>query len=574
MTNRWEGFGTGGRMRRWWAPVGVAPLLALTLACGGDRAGDQQNGARTGGTVVIAGPVDLAALNPFSAVESVTQEFLRHVLFLPLVRMQEDMTPAPGLAESWEVDGDTVVTFRLRDDVRWHDGAPVTAEDVAFTFAAVKDTATAYPDLIRFAAWDAVEVVDQRTVRFRVQPAPDLFTGWMFLPIAPAHVLGDVPREELARAAFNEQPIGNGPFRFVSRLANDRVVFEANTDFPEGLGGRPNVDRLLYRVVPEATARVAELVSGGADLVLNYPLDALAQLTGGMSAVETEARQVSFVGWNARRPPLDDARVRRAMTLGIDRREIVAARREGHGSVASSIIPPGFWAWDAELAPLPYDPEAARELLAEAGYADRDGDGLVEDASGSPLTIVLEYPGQDPNFRASSEMIRSDLEGIGVDLEARGMEGNTLIANITGPARDFDAVLLSFEVDLRPNLYDLFHAEASDGPFAFAGYSSPELDAVIDSLALNLEREDERELWTRAQAILARDQPWSFLYYFPNLAGASARLRGVEMDVRGQLATVTDWWIGTGAAAAGDAAAPAPTEAPEEEPAASGAAGG
>jgi peptide/nickel transport system substrate-binding protein len=154
------------------------------------------------------------------------------------------------------------------------------------------------------------------------------------------------------------------------------------------------------------------------------------------------------------------------------------------------------------------------------------------------------------------------------------MEGNTLVANITGSARDFDAVLLSFEVDLRPNLRDLFHSAASEGPFAFAGYADPELDAAIDSLALDLDRDRERALWTRAQAILARDQPWSFLYYFPNLAGAAARLRGVEMDVRGQLATVSDWWLaGAGAGDAADDDEEAATDAAAdavEEPAGAG----
>ena len=521
----------------------AASLLLLGACADAPEAADAGDEVAVGGTVVVAGPVDLGLLNPLAATQSTTQEFVRHALFLPLLRMRPDMTAAPGLAERWEVEGDSLVTFHLRDDVRWHDGTPTTAEDVAFTFRAIKDPATAFSDPVRFAAWDSVEVVDSVTVRFRVRPGPDRLFGWTLTAIAPAHLLADVPAAEMARASFNQAPTGNGPFRFVSRRANDRVVFEADTAFPEALGGRPNVDRLVYRVIPESTARVAELVAGGVDLALAYPLDDLAQLVGGRSAIESEARQVSFVGWNARRPPLGDPRVRTALSLAIDRREIVAARREGHGSVAVAAVPPDHWAFHDGLAPLPYEPGRARALLAEAGYLDRDGDGVLEDGAGDPLRIELKYPGQDPNFRASSEMIRSDLEAIGVDLRPVGLEGGTLVAHVTGAQRDFDAVLLSFEFDLRPNLRDLFHSGASAGPFAFAGYSDPELDAVIDSLALALDRDRERALWHRAQEILLRDQPWTFLYYFPNLAGVSQRLRGVEMDVRGQLATVKDWWL-------------------------------
>ncbi len=539
------------------------PFLLAACAEAPEGAGGR-DGVAVGGTVVVAGPTDLGLLNPLVATESITQEFVRHALFLPLLRMQPDMTTAPGLAEHWEVEGDSLVTFHLRGDVRWHDGTPTTAEDVAFTFRAIKDPATAFSDPVRFAAWDSVEVIDSVTLRFRVRPGPDRMFGWTLTAIAPAHLLADVPPAEMARAPFNQAPTGNGPFRFVSRRANDRVVFEADTAFPDALGGRPNVDRLVYRVIPESTARVAELVSGGVDLALGYPLDDLAQLVGGRSAIETEARQVSFISWNARRPPLDDPRVRTALSLAIDRREIVAARREGHGSVAVAAVPPGHWAFHDELEPLPYEPGRARALLAEAGYVDRDGDGVLESEGGEPLRLELKFPGQDPNFRASSEMIRSDLEPVGVDLRPVGLEGGTLIADITGAARDFDAVLLSFEFDLRPNLRDLFHSDAGAGPFAFAGYSDPGLDAVIDSLALHLERERERALWHRAQEILLRDQPWTFLYYFPNLAGVSQRLRGVEMDVRGQLATVEDWWLEgayAGAEAEDAAAGPAEEEA-------------
>lgn len=534
--------------------------LVLAVAAGLGGCGQEQSAdpgsprVAVGGTAVIAGPVDLGGLNPLVAVEATTQEFVRDALFLPLVRMGPDMAPVPALAESWELDGDTMVTFVLREDVRWHDGTPTTAQDVAFTFRAIKDPSTAFPDPVRFAAWDSVEVVNARTVRFHVRPHPDPLFGWTLTAIAPAHLLSEVAPGAMAQAPFNRSPVGNGPFRFASRRANDRVVFEANRGFAETLGGRPNLDRLIYRVIPESSARVAELVSGGVDLAFAYPIADLAQLVDGLRAVETDARQMSFVAWNARRPPLDDAGVREALSLAIDREEIVTVLRDGHGRAAVSPIPPSHWAFHPDLAPLPFDVARARELLAGAGLNDRDGDGVRERADGDPLRLELKFPGQDPNFRAAAEMIRSDLEAVGVDVRPVGLEGGTLIADVTGAERRFDAVMLSLEIDLRPNLRDFFHADGGSGPFHLSGYSDPELDAAIDALATEVDRERERAHWLRAQEILARDQPWTFLYYFPNLAGVSGRLRGVAMDVRGRLVNVAEWWVEGARPVAADAA--------------------
>ncbi|MEN8374527.1 MAG: ABC transporter substrate-binding protein [Gemmatimonadota bacterium] len=532
----------------WRWPVVV---IGLVVTSGCAEVGDADAGedeVAIGGTAVIAGPVDLGNLNPLVAVEATTQEFVRDALFLPLLRMGPDMRPEPGLAESWELAGDTLVTFTLRDDVLWHDSTPTTAADVAFTFRAVKDPETGFPDPVRFAAWDSVEVVDTRTVRFHVRPGPDPLFGWTLTAIAPVHLLADVPPADMAQAAFNRDPVGNGPFRFVSWSANDRVVLEANQDYPVALGGRPNVDRLVYRVIPESTARVAELVSGGVDLAFGYPVSDLAQLSGGLSAVETDARQVSFVAWNARRPPLDDQRVRRALSMAIDRREIVTLLRAGHGSVAVSTVPPSHWAFNADLRPVPFDTAGARALLEEAGLADSDGDGVLELADGEPFSIEIKFPGQDTNFRSSSEMVRSDLAAIGVDARPLGLEGGTLIGDVTSPERRFDGVMLSLEIEMRPNLRDLFHSGSMDGPLQLSGYADPDLDAAIDALAQATDRDAERGHWLRAQELLARDQPWTFLYYFPNLAGVSQRLRGVEMDLRGRLVSVADWWLEGGAA--------------------------
>jgi peptide/nickel transport system substrate-binding protein len=219
--------------------------LAAMAACAGSDRG-QTGGSETavrGGTVVVAGPNDLGGLNGLVASESYTMDVNLHLLYLPLVAVTADVGFEPALAESWQWQGDTAVTFHLRRDVRWHDGRPTTAHDVVFTFDRLKDPVTAFPASVDFELWLSAEAVDSFTIRARLQPHLDPLLAWAFLPIMPEHALGSIAPAGLRNAAFNHAPIGNGPFRFVEYRANDRWVFEANPDFPEALGGRPWIDR-------------------------------------------------------------------------------------------------------------------------------------------------------------------------------------------------------------------------------------------------------------------------------------------------------------------------------------------
>ena len=183
-----------------------------------------------------------------------TDEVIKQMLFTPIIRYDEDLQPQPHLAESWELS-DTSVTFTLREDVRWHDGRPVTAEDVKFTFDLAKNPETA--SLLESAYLNQVEsatVVDPRTIRFDfAAPHAQALDGFWWPPL-PRHLLENVPPAELSQASFNQNPVGSGPFRFVSWDRNQQMTVEANDSFPEGLGGRPYLDRVVFRVIPDEKA--------------------------------------------------------------------------------------------------------------------------------------------------------------------------------------------------------------------------------------------------------------------------------------------------------------------------------
>jgi peptide/nickel transport system substrate-binding protein len=529
------------------------PALCLAIAaCGGDAA------PRTGGAVVIGAGNDLDFANPLVSVDAWTNEILRFALFTPLVRHGPGLEYEPYLAESWELVGDTAVVFRLRRDVTWHDGTPTTAHDVLFTFQRATDPATGFPNSGYFSRWRDGEVLDSFTVRFRFEPHAEPLAGWPTTPVVPRHLLEAVPPADLRHAPFNRNPVGNGPFRFVSQRANDRWIFEANPDFPTGLGGRPLLDRLVWRVIPDNTAQLTEVRVGQADLVLQPRPEQVRSLgqREGLHVLEKPSRQFYFIAWNGRRPPLDDDRVRRALAMAIDRDRILHGLRDGLGRSAVGPIMPFHWSYDDGLAPLPHDVAAAAELLAEAGLRDHTGDGRLQRPDGSAFEIEIKFPAGSDFHRDVAEAVRSDLAGLGIRVTSRPTEVTTLFGDITSPERRFDAVILGWIGDLRLDLRDTFHSAAVSGPYQFASYANPEVDRLMELAAIDPHRDSATPLWRRVQRILRDEQPWTILYYHSDAFLARDRLRGVRMDIRGALVHVTEWWV-DGPAPARAAATPA-----------------
>jgi peptide/nickel transport system substrate-binding protein len=526
----------------------VAFLLALLAACdaGADRS--VADPGLYGGTLVVAGPADLDRANPLVTGDAYTQEVNRFLLFLPLVRYAPDLSIEPYLAESWTMQGDTSVTFVLRQDVRWHDGVPTTAEDVRFTIAAAMDPAVGYPNAGPFANWLGIEVLDSFTVRARFRAHADPLGTLALLPIAPAHLLSALPAAELGTAAFNGAPVGNGPFRFVSRQASDRWVFEANPDFPADLGGRPYLDRIVWRVIPERQAQLTELLTGNADLALSPPSDRFGESAEpGTHAVIRPSFKYAFIGWNGKRAPFGDARVRRALTLALDRAQMIQVLRAGQGTLATGPIHPDHWAYDAALAPLPFDPVAAKTQLAESGITDRDGDGTLDRPDGRAFGFDLEYQASSEFNRNLAELIQAQLSEIGIRVRPRPVDWNTLVSHVSSPERDFDAVVMGWEAEFRPDVRDLFHSAAMEGPFQLASYANAAVDTLIDRAATIVDREASLPVWHALQRILRDEQPWSFLYYYPDLLLANERLRGADMDLRGVFAAVQRWSVAAGA---------------------------
>jgi peptide/nickel transport system substrate-binding protein len=541
------------------------PILALAVlaACGdmaaGDPAADVAEDDRYGGSAVLGIFGDLQTMNALVSSDYNSGSIQREMLFMPLIKYDENLEPTPWLAESWDVEtvepDSIVLTFRIRDDIFWHDGEPTTAHDVAFTFERAINPETAFPNAANFDLWNPeVEVLDDHTVRFRLRQHADFLDMWYWTPPMPRHLLGDVPPSELLTHPFGtSQPVGNGPFRHLRRTPGQEWVFAANEDFTEALGGRPYLDRLVVRVIPEQTTLLTEILTGGVDIYQQPNPEQVERLEAaqGVEVLDFPFRQWTYLAWNTRRDKFSDPRVRRALTMAIDRQQIVDALLYGMGDVGRSTATPGHWSFDPDddQTYLPYDPDAALELLAEAGWT-RDGQGILRNAQGEPLSFTLITNDGNDLRVDMMQVIQAQLRRIGVQVQPRRVEWNTMIRQLQGSLnaqgvreRDFDAAIVAWIDYFRKDDTGILHSDNLDAPYQYVGYSNPEADRLMEQILLTVDREEARPLWQEYQRLIVRDSPYTVLHYPRRMAAVRTRLNDVHMDARGELVNVTEWWI-------------------------------
>jgi peptide/nickel transport system substrate-binding protein len=519
----------------------AATMIVLAVACG-------QDPAPTGGTIVVGMRNDFGAFNPIVNGDLYTGEVINYALFTPLITYDENLQVAPHLAESWEELGDTAVLFRLRRDVLWHDGEKVTAGDVVFTFERAKDPESA--SLIGDAFVNNVataEVIDSFTVLFRyASPHAQALEDFWWAP-APRHLLGGVPAAELRNAPFNRQPVGSGPYRLVEWRAGERVGLERNDDFAPSLGGPAQARRIVFRVIPEAATMLTEMVTGGVHVdvpVLPDQVEAI-EADGSLRLFSYPGRTVYYVGWNNARRPFDDARVRRALALAIDRQQIIDALLAGEGTIANGPLPPWHPLAPSGVDRLAHSPAEADRLLAEAGWIDRDRNGIREDESGRELRFTL-VSANDALRRSVVEILESQFRRVGARAEIRTTEFQTTLALHRN--RDFDAIFTNWVLDnfqAASTPFALFHSSQADEPGSAnrSTVRNPSLDRLIEEGSTSTDPDRQRSIWTEFTTILQREQPITFMFWLNELAAVREEVENVEMDPRGELRTIRQWTL-------------------------------
>ncbi len=487
----------------------------------------------------------MQSFNPLVNTDLNTTEVNDYMLFTPLIQYDASFQPRPYLAAAWDLTADSV-TFHLQRDVNWHDGHPVTAHDVEFTFNRAKDPETAsILAAVYLEQIETVQVIDSFTVRFYFsRPHARPLDGFWWAPV-PRHLLEDVAPAEMTRAPFNRRPVGSGPFRFVAWESGQSVTLERNPDFPESLGGPPKLARVIFRFIAEPTTLLSETLSGHVDVNGSLQPHQAEEVERAARArlIAYPSREYYYIGWNTQEPLLNDERVRRALTMAIDRQELVDALLFGYGQLATGTIAPWHPLFTA-LEPLPYDPEAASRLLAEAGWTDRDRDGTIEDPAGTPFRLTLMTNNENPVKTDIAQIVQARLAEVGVDAEVETLEWQTLLSRHRG--RDFQGVVQSWVLDnFRVDPFALFHSSQADRPGSYnrSGFKDDRVDRSIETATRTTDADEARALWAQFSTALQDAQPFTFLMWLDELAAVSDRIEGAEMDARGILVSVADWRV-------------------------------
>jgi len=530
-------------------PLAACGLIAA--ACNGAIDADETPSAAGapayGDTFIQASIGDIGGLIPSLTSDQSSHE-VGGLIYDGLVKLDKDLNMAPAMAQSWTYSRDCLdLTFKLRKDVKWHDGQPFTADDVVFTYQTMINPKTPAPFKEGFLLVKDVEAPDPYTVRVHyAKPYARAVETWAN-DMLPKHLLEHYAQSgTLRESPQNSYPVGTGPYRFQEWKPGEKVVLLANPDYYEG---RPYLSRIVYRVIPSQATIFLELKARGVDYV--------STLTGIQYARQTEypafrrayhkfrypASDYTFLGFNLKDPRFADRRVRQAFAHAINKQELIDGVRLGLAREANGPIRPGTWAYTDQVPRYDYDPEKAKALLAEAGWKDRDGDGIVKDHDGKPFTLTIRTNQGNDERKKIAEIIQQRLKEIGIQADIQLIEWAAFIKEFVKPRR-FEVIVLGLGTGTDPDQFVVWHS-SQRGPDQMnrTGYANPEVDALLEAGRLSCVQSERGRYYHRIQEILAEDLPMIFLYYRDALPVVSSRIYGVSTAPAGILYNFTEWYV-------------------------------
>lgn len=482
----------------------AAGLVALTVAPGFSLAQGQSR-------ITVAMGVDPRSLDPLLDATMSTVNILLNV-FDYLVFMNDRLEVEPSLAESWKQISSTLWEFKLRKGVKFHDGSEVTAEDVKFSMDRVTDTKTGSVYSSHMRSVVATTPVDRYTVRIRTNPA---FAPLLRYLTWYGPIMSKAAFERMGAGRLGQAPVGSGPYRFVEWVKNDRVVLEANDQY---WGGKPKVQRVIFRTIPDEFTRAAELKTAGVDIATNLFPSRAAELRNDPSVTVANVRslRVLILGMNMNVKPLDDLRVRRALNHAVNVDELINAVLHGNAYRNPSPVPGLSFGHTDDVTKYEYNPQKARQLLAEAGVPPG-------------TTIVFEAP--RARYLADKEIaeaVAGYLEAVGLKVELRLQEWGAFLPRYLGGRMDGLYIYGCGDANADANtcLDVHFHTE-SRGLWYGQGYR--DLDAMLTLGRSAMDPEVRKSIYARAQKAITDRAPWIFLFDYRDIYGVR---RGVKWTPR------------------------------------------
>lgn len=490
-----------------------------------------------GGTLLRRLALDVNTLNLLVHTNESEKSVLSY-LYDPLLDLNADAELVPALAESWSVSPDgRSFTFRLHPRATWSDGKPVRASDVVFTMNKIVDPATQsaqYSGLFEGLDRQQTRVLDQNTVQvvFKQARAAQKY----------AFNIGVLPEHVYSRGSMNKDhnwtAVGNGPYVLSRREAGKDILLTRNNNYWRE---KPYLDRILFTVLPNDTVAWNAMKRGDIDETRilsdfwrnerNSP-----EVRKTMEIHRFYSLGYNFIGWNNRDPILQDKRVRRALSMSLDRRKIINTLYFGTARLTTGPFTPDQPAFNPEVKPIEFDLRGARQLLESAGWRDSNGDQVL-DRNRRKLEIELLFQAGNAASMQQAQIMQSDLGSIGVKVNLTPLDAASLIPRVLGG--NFQGVFLSWNLDLDPDLFSLFHSsQQSPEGQNFVFYRNPEADRLIEQARVEPDEKKRNEIFHRLHAILAEDQPYTWTFQVSEKWGVNRRIH----DVRAVDGLGLFWW--------------------------------
>ncbi|MFN2602693.1 MAG: peptide ABC transporter substrate-binding protein [Gemmatimonadaceae bacterium] len=537
-----------------------AAILLTAIGCeGGNQPSSGNSGATRGGTLVIASAGEPDVLFP-PLTATVTSRQISELVYDHLADLGNSLNTVgdadfkPHLAKSWTWSRDSLsIQFHLDPAARWHDGLPVRASDVAFTYAIYKDTASASPSAPLIADIDSVTTPDSLNAVFwfNKRSPTQFFEATSPMVIIPEHALQGIRGAQLRGSPLARAPIGSGRYRFVSWTPAASVEIAADT---ANYFGRPNLDRVIWSIAPDPNVAFTRLIGGEADFLEQVSPPELSELSPhhDIHVVLLPGLEYNFIQFNLHDPKnaarphdvLGDRGVRRALTMAVDRSRTV---QSVYDSLAATALGPTVRAYpttDTTLQEIPYSPDAARRLLDSLGWRVTGADSIRR-RNGRPLEFTLTVPGSSKNRVNMAVIIQDQLKQVGAKMNIDKLDFAAFINRET--QRKFDAMLGGWHVDASPGGIRQTWGSlgAKPGGSNYGSYMNTAFDAQVDSALSSMTLDDRRARFKRAYQTIIDDAPAIWLAEPRSAVAINNRIHTPTLRPDSWWSSIAEWWVPT-----------------------------
>lgn len=482
-----------------------------------------------------------------------------------LLSFDKNLNPKPELAKSYEISDDNLsITFKLNDNIKWNNGKTLTADDVAFTFTSLADkgytgSKYGYVEKLKGAKdyhegsadkIEGIEVIDKNTIKFTfAEPYSPGLTNLGSIGIIPKHIWGEVPIAQWKdKKDLLTKPVGTGPYEVVSFTEGQDVQLKRNDNY---FDGDVKTEKFILKVTNEDTA-TGELLNGTVDVIdaSNLKNKDIKELESeGMDVTSYDSNLVQYMGFNLRDKKFQDKNLRQAFMYALDRNAMVDKLLEGNGQVVDTPMLPSSWSYPdkSTLNNYKYNKDKAKELLKQAGYEDRDNNGIVEDKDGKELVVKLTYPTGNKLREQTAPIIQANLKDIGVKMELENMEFTALMDKVVAN-HDFELYLMGNNLSLDPDPKPYWHStsasdEKGNSAWNISSFKNEKADQLIEQGISVSDQKQRKEIYSQFGKLLNDEVPWAYLYSQNIRKAYNPHLKDFKPYTFNDFDNVKDWYI-------------------------------